>query len=570
MSYDPVTYGYYDDFNARGNRLYRLDLKDLQGDVLDTEEKELTPVKMDPDDPKFSGAESYQFLKLAEGYSADYSDYSSSDVQTDPQKKDDPEHPEDSSLLQVSTEQPKLTILKDSSPEDSSKVDDQAVTIKPPDLIDLYNEASTIPYGIPRLHHYPLDSRKNCIRALNGIRGCNNIYDRQALIENLTTVNESMGYGLTIPDLQDVVNEAHGVPWSELSKEDRQKEKLNMAREYLNTRYYFPDGIGDNIERYPFMEYFYPNLGRIEFPIRAKYMCGGIFTDDSYDPSRNWFEVSLADDSGHIEYCEKLYEIIGHLLEGLYVTDTDYPYLMDWRQRVCYHYDRLQEETVGSTAYLKEAQYLFDLCWSILDDPYVEGNIENARRWFFCTIVQRGDVTVSMNERVADDDSELYHKDPIEEYLVDTLPLSGEDYLLPSTREFPIVNQNSVKLAMDIIDSIPKDQQEEYARNLNRKYEEFYCRFEISADHPFAPFAKGRIRANRTLPLLLYDVALRESATAVDDQGTSDAGPAEPWIRRVDQRGGADSDHEFYPDTELGPNVGKDNQDDFTRHYSIL
>ena len=29
MSYDPVTYGYYDNFNARGNQLYQLDLKDL-------------------------------------------------------------------------------------------------------------------------------------------------------------------------------------------------------------------------------------------------------------------------------------------------------------------------------------------------------------------------------------------------------------------------------------------------------------------------------------------------------------------------------------------------------------
>ena len=57
--------------------------------------------------------------------------------------------------------------------------------------------------------------------------------------------------------------------------------------------------------------------------------------------------------------------------------------------------------------------------------------------------------------------------------------------------------------------------------------------------------------------------------TVVDDQGTSHFTDIEPWFRRIDQRGGADSDHEFYPDTELGPNTGKDTTD-FTRSYSIL
>lgn len=558
MVYDPITHGYFDNYNKHTPGLY-------QKDILD----ELTANKS-TNKSSYVNNESFQFLKILEGYSSDYSDYSSSSVDDDPLEGSDPSNPQNDSLLQVKTDMPKLTILKDTSPDDPSKVDDVVVTIKPYDLINLYNETSDIQYGIPRLHHYPLDSRKNCIRAINGIRSCNNSYDRQTLIDNLHIVNESMGYGLFIPDFQIMVNEAHDIPWSKLSKSARQEEKLNMAKEYLNNRYYFPIKCEDILEQYPFMEDFYPNLGRIEFPIRVKYMCGGIFVDDIYDPSRNWFEVNLKNDTGHIEYCNKLYKIINHLLDGVQVTETDYPYLMDWRQRVCYHYDRLKNEVVGSTAYLKEAQYLFDLCWSILDDPYIEGNIENARRWLYCIITQHGDVNISMNERVTDVDSELYHNDPIEEYLVDNLPMSGEDYLFPSTMEFPIVNQNSVKLAMDIIDSIPKDQREEYARNLNRKYDEFHCRFEISADHPFAPYAKGRIRANMILPLLLYDVALRESATVVDDQGTSDAGPTEPWIRRVDQRGGADSDHEFYPDTELGPNVGKDDQDDFTRHYSIL
>src|SRR5699024_6003733 len=49
--------------------------------------------------------------------------------------------------------------------------------------------------------------------------------------------------------------------------------------------------------------------------------------------------------------------------------------------------------------------------------------------------------------------------------------------------------------------------------------------------------------------------SLRED-TVVDDQGTSHFTDVEPWFRRIDQRGGADSDHEFYPDTELGPNTG--------------
>ena len=33
---------------------------------------------------------------------------------------------------------------------------------------------------------------------------------------------------------------------------------------------------------------------------------------------------------------------------------------------------------------------------------------------------------------------------------------------------------------------------------------------------------------------------------------------------------GGQVDHDFYPDRNLGPNVGKDNTKDFTKHYSIL
>ena len=565
MAYEPITYGYYDNYNRRKNRLHRNDILD-DLDLLDQSDT-LTSSEMDPRDPKYGDAESYQFLKISEGYSSDYSDYSSKNVQSDPPKKDNSGDPQDDSLLQVETEEPDLTLLKDNSPEDPAKVDDKSVTIKPPDLINLYNEVSEIPYGIPRLHHYPLDSRKNCIRAINGIRGCNNIYDRNTLIENLNRINESMGYELTIPNTDNLLLETNSIPWSKMTKKERVQEKLNTAREYLNSLWYFPDGVNDSsIDDYPWLDDFYPNFGRFEFPIRAKYMCGGIYHSDVYDSAQNWFElVNLGNDQGHVEYCKKLYPIIDRLLTAPTLTEEDYDIIMDWRQRICYHYDRLKEETVGSKEYLKEAQYLFDLCWSIVDDPYVEGNIDNARRSFYCRITNIEPTSpVSTDDRKTDEDSELYQKDPVEQYLIDNLSLTGEDYLLPTVMEFPIVNQNSIKLAMDIIDSIPKDQQAEYARNLNRKYDEFHCKFQLCADHPFVRFARGRLKDN-VLPILLHD-----SSTVVDDQGTSDAGSTEPWIRRVDQRGGADSDHEFYPDTELGPNVGKDNQDDFTRHYSIL
>ena len=563
MAYEPITYGYYDNYNKRKNQLHRIDILD-DVDILDQSDTFVTD-EMDPRDPKYGDAESHQFSKISEGYSADFSNYLSPSVKSDPPKKNNPGDPQDDSLLQVETEEPELTLLKDNTPKDSTKVDDRAVTIKPPDLINLYEDASTIPYGIPRLRHYPLDSRKNCIRAINGIRGCNNIYDRNTLIESLNKINESMGYGLSIPSADNLILESHDTPWSKMAKKERVQEKIDTAKEYLNTLYYFPDDIGDNMDDYPYLNDFYPNFGRFEFPIRTKYMCGGVYCSGTYESNKNWFEtVNLSNDQGHIEYCKRLYKIIDRLLTTPTVTEDDYNIIMDWRQRICYHYDRLKNETVSSKEYLKESQYLFDLCWSIVDDPYIESNIENARRCFYYRLTGTEPTSsVSKSEHIPDN-SELYQKDPIEQYLIDNLSLTGEDYLLPSQMEFPIVNQNSIKLAMDIIDSIPKDQQKEYAKNLNRKYDEFHCKFSLCADHPFVPFAKGRLKSN-VLPILLYD-----SSTVVDDQGTSDAGSTEPWIRRVDQRGGADSDHEFYPDTELGPNVGKDDQDDFTRHYSIL
>lgn len=147
---------------------------------------------------------------------------------------------------------------------------------------------------------------------------------------------------------------------------------------------------------------------------------------------------------------------------------------------------------------------------------------------------------------------ELFDKNKCNEYVLSQLGIDSSDvYLLPDTMQYPILNQTSIRMAMDMIRDIKDpDEKKTYIENLNRKYKEFGCTFSISVDHPYAEYADQNIIDHMTH-------ILSEGDTVVSDQGTSDAGNPDnaPWYVRSDVNGNVGQN--LLQNKELGPNDKK-------------
>lgn len=148
---------------------------------------------------------------------------------------------------------------------------------------------------------------------------------------------------------------------------------------------------------------------------------------------------------------------------------------------------------------------------------------------------------------------DLLNKDKCNTYIINQLDPEVVDniYLLPDKMEYPILNQDSIRMAMDMIREVDETDRAKYARMLNKKYKEFGCTFSISIDHPYAEYADQNIIDHMTR-------VLSEGDTVVDDQGTSDAGPSPdqaPWYVRSDVNGNVGQN--LLQNKELGPNDKK-------------
>lgn len=145
---------------------------------------------------------------------------------------------------------------------------------------------------------------------------------------------------------------------------------------------------------------------------------------------------------------------------------------------------------------------------------------------------------------------DLLNKDKCNTYIINQLDPEVVDniYLLPDKMEYPILNQDSIRMAMDMIREVDETDRAKYTRMLNKKYKEFGCTFSISIDHPYAEYADQNIIDHMTR-------VLSEGDTIVDDQGTSDAGPSPdqaPWYVRSDVNGNVGQN--LLQNKELGPN----------------
>lgn len=465
-------------------------------------------------------------------------------------------------------------------------------------------------FGLPRLRKYPLNDKKHVKFAIRMFGHCKDPKDRAELAKRIFAkvkefdMDVKIGKGNPLYEyapksLQEsfvtLSAEVPGIVSEERFDKDTEKERqirnLQIAARTANVLNFQP-ALGKaiaNLKEYSFLEYFYPDVKSTAFSIRLLTCLGGLATNDMiwklyglrpplcvdntqplthpnkltpeeyedkvipwFRKQANWYNEGKAEDSIHIEYCLSLYSVLGViLLNPEFSMDSLDDYWMgvltDWLNHVQTEYDELSA-SVNSTSEFYHRQYLYDLCWNPTENPMDEAIVTRNIINFASTMVSQK-MKVDLNEAGGD----LLNKDKCNSYIINQLDPEVVDniYLLPDKMEYPILNQDSIRMAMDMIREVDETDRAKYARALNKKYTEFGCTFSISIDHPYAEYADQNIIDHMTR-------VLSEGDTVVDDQGTSDAGPSPdqaPWYVRSDVNGNVGQN--LLQNKELGPNDKK-------------
>ena len=518
------------------------------------------------------------------------------------------------SVSELDIEASRQKILED-QPEESTEqepilADDPELV--PSDIVDYYDECVKVQnpkfyrYGLPHLRQYPLNCTQNVLYALNHYRQCIDPKDRAMLVENVIKAAQEFHISETNVALQQA-KEGIGIKPIK-SNADAQKCHLHYNTQFYNHVFYNKDYAKaiTNMNEFAFMEYFHPNLITHSFISRVSTSIGGLGIDKSvyqtmgirypfetdftkplgwcdmsdddfnqniiygYIPKTNWFRVDLSKNVTHVKYCLMMYSILGEILiDPDFTVDRLSPnhlgILTYWPQHVTYHYDRMKAVEEYTTEWYQEIQYLHDLCWNFLDDPY---NIDDRAKCIsaFATIIAAGN---NDSDSILMTNGELITKADVNSYMQHELQ-GNVIYLLPDTMEYPIINKASVRLAMDCIRQVEQEHPHElktYCNNLNQAYRKLGCTFSLSVDHPYAQYADSHIIKNMVNLLV-------EGNTAVDDSdGASDiGGPSnqtdQPWYKRMDYTGTLYRDGS--ENKEMGPNEKPMQKPDWTQHLSIL
>ena len=465
-------------------------------------------------------------------------------------------------------------------------------------------------FGLPRLRKYPLNDKKHVKFAIRMFGHCKDPKDRAELAKRIFAkvkefdMDVKIGKGNPLYEyapksLQEsfatLSAEVPGIVSEEQfdkgTEKERQIRNLQIAARTANVLNFQP-ALGKaiaNLKEYSFLEYFYPDVKSTAFSIRLLTCLGGLATNDMiwklyglrpplcvddtqplthpnklspeefedkvipwFRKQANWYHEGKAEDSIHIEYCLSLYSVLGMiLLNPEFNMDSLDDYwigvLTDWLNHVQTEYDELSA-TVDSASEFYHRQYLYDLCWNPTENPMDEAIVTRNIINFASTMVSQK-MKIDLNEAGGD----LLNKDKCNAYIINQLDPEVVDniYLLPDKMEYPILNQDSIRMAMDMIREVDETDRDKYARMLNKKYKEFGCTFSISIDHPYAEYADQNIIDHMTR-------VLSEGDTVVDDQGTSDAGPSPdqaPWYVRSDVNGNVGQN--LLQNKELGPNDKK-------------
>ena len=470
-------------------------------------------------------------------------------------------------------------------------------------------------FGIPRLRKYPLNDQKHVKFAIRMFGHCKDPKDRAELAKRIFAkvkefdMDVKIGKGNPLYDYapkslqESIVSLGAEVPGivseektEKLSAQEFRLKNLEIAGRTANILNFQPalgKALG-NLKEYEFLNYFYPDVKSTSFQLRMITSLGGMvnhpevwkeynlrpplctdmnqplthpnteITNDQffdlynlyYNGCQNWFNVD-DHDMTHIEYCLKLYSVMGMILLNpqfdINMLDSYWMgVLTDWYQHVQSVYDELMNQTdLDSFKSFQLRQQLWELCWNPTENPEDESAIIRNMIGFASSMVSHK-FKMDLNEKINEAGGELLDKNKCNEYVLSQLGIDSSDiYLLPDTMQYPILNQTSIRMAMDMIRDIKDpDEKKTYIENLNRKYKEFGCTFSISVDHPYAEYADQNIIDHMTH-------ILSEGDTVVDDQGTSDAGDPDnaPWYVRSDVNGNVGQN--LLQNKELGPNDGK-------------
>lgn len=273
---------------------------------------------------------------------------------------------------------------------------------------------------------------------------------------------------------------------AKLKKEEVIKNHLRTNAMAYNGMLYIPDYLEQVKKMYgmPIFDFFYPSFRIFSFETRKATSIGGLYDNKQYDPRKNWYKVSINDDQ-HNSFCKQVAELIQKMISGEPIEPGDLDLATEWKDEIVYHKDLMRDTEPYSQAYLKQCQYLHDLFWDPFDDPDDTSAIcQNIIA--FCRLIDPK-LIGSVNETDG-----MITKQSLEQYIASEIT-DDRIFLLKKKRKYPIINKESIKFAMDNIDSVDKKDVREYVKNLNKFIEQYAYPYAITVDHPYAKYAPKKI-----------------------------------------------------------------------------
>lgn len=444
-------------------------------------------------------------------------------------------------------------------------------------------------FGLPRLRAYPLNDAKHVKAAIRMFNHCKDPEDQKTLANNIFKAMRKHGVDMKIGEGNNLYKyapqelredawpkmlvQAVGKPMSKRTKDEIVKEHLRVNSDFYNNVFYgveYANAIRD-LDNMDFLEVFYPNVRSMAFGNRIFTCIGGYHrlntTAGKYDANRNWFKVDLSKDTDHRDYCVRLYDVMEKMLLDEYfdprtLGPDEMGTILDWQQHVSYHYGCLMDADNEATR-RRETQYLWDLFWNYNENP----DDPEIKSMNIIAFVSQMRSVIIKGKLAAVNEDQIVGRQELRSYLEKELGQGDDIYLLPKTKEFPIIDQLSVHLAMDKVGAVPEDQRRTFSDNLNRRYRELGCTFSITPDHPYARYASKDVVRN------MAHVLMEDSSLPIDDQSHADEDrinrAAQTYVKRSDYVPGSNW-HNILDNREMGPNNLKQQRPDYTAGEALL
>ena len=397
-------------------------------------------------------------------------------------------------------------------------------------------------FGLPHLRKYPLHDRKHVAQAIRMFGHVKIEADKKTLAKRIvskykefkmtTKIGKNNPLYNYIPDdmKMESVNESAAITVFGFEKNHQLRNKKEIVMEHLrmnDTLYnnlFFNSQYADALKKsrtagktYDYLDYFFPSFKVHTMISRLATSIGGLYnslkeedpkyreeilsddesflryTEVNYYDDANWYRARVYDPT-HIKWCLKLYNLLNHCIKYDGHAGKEYTEIMlEWLGNVNYHYDLKREAVEYSDEYFRQCQYLHDMFWDPLDDPS-DPSVCGANVVSFLMMLDP-ESTARVNEH----SGPMIQKQDVLGYLAKEIQ-EDDIYLVPAKCLYPVLDVSSLKLAMDNIRHVDAEDIKDYVTNLNRKYLELNCKFQISVDHPYAKYAIEQMQCeNRVL-----------------------------------------------------------------------